>query len=528
MKRQRTRRVCARICLIFIATALVSQAATAFAGAESFGARPTVRAVEEAARLAPRLRGGLLRTASNARPVDGSGPIGMHYGDAPASFVDGGSHVRIWYVTEGPHAVPGLDDNANELPDFVERFATLAEEIASAFDVAGWRRPLADTARGLHDDGGDDRFDVYLLDFGGSADGLFYREFCDGTPAVCGGYMAVENDFVGYHYDSHDDAIRTLFSHEYAHAVGAAYADGTAAWWDEGFAVWAELAYGPVEADVERLMARWFRTPERPLDAPVQPGDSWPYAASAFLVFVADTFGAEVFQDAWMHLADGSAKSATGGLDAALASRGDSLDSAWTLFATASWFTGARASEHGEGTALRWASRFAQLDADALILTDEPVEVQVPKWSVRAVTLNGLAPGAHVEAGACDGVASAALTLVSPDGQAATPLVVGVPRGIGNGSVLLLAGRTRAGASQCVTLARVAAPSEPTCETRPCDLPECADGSCAQPNDQRAGGCSQSRAPSTPWTLVGLVGFCAGWMRRRWRREDAAVIGSAR
>lgn len=474
------------------------------------------RRVEEASRLAPRAIEGRLPKSVGARPVTGHGPIGMNYGAVQAQFIDGGPHVRVWYVEEGPHAVPLADEDGNGVPDFVDLFAELSEGIAARFDDDGWRRPLSDRLRGLPDDGGDERFDVYLLDFGGSADGLFYREFCEeGRPSACGGYMAVENDFVGYGYASTEDAIRTLFSHEYAHAVGAAYADGTPSWWDEGQAVWAELAYGPVEADVRRLMARWFRTPGRPLDSPVQPGDSWPYAASAFLVASADWFGVSILQNTWERLADGSSKSATGALDVALQQVGSSLDAAWSRFAAASWFTGARASAAPDALSIRWGSTFESLKTEPLVLTSMPQRIEVPKWSVQAATLTSVAGDVFVQALGCDDMPAASLTLVSSDARSATPLILGEPARWPRDAALVIGGKTRDGALQCVQLSLVDAPTEPACEEPSCGPSACDTDPCDVGGRDGGEGCSQSGGASALWWHAGLLGIVAVWTRRR-------------
>src|SRR5690606_35560108 len=94
------------------------------------------------------------------------------------------------------------------------------EVLAAYVGRLGFRAPLADGS--LLDNGGDARFDVYLLDFGGSADGSFRVDACgqDGAlPTQCAGFMVQENDFAGYAYPSVRYANRLLAAHELFHAV---------------------------------------------------------------------------------------------------------------------------------------------------------------------------------------------------------------------------------------------------------------------------------------------------------------------
>src|SRR5690606_23918477 len=93
--------------------------------------------------------------------------------DVVESHPSPGGSFRVHYTRSGAHAVPPLDE-AGELgvPDHVELVAAIYDEVLEAYvGRLGFRAPLSDES--LADNGGDGRFDVYLLDFGSSADGAF-------------------------------------------------------------------------------------------------------------------------------------------------------------------------------------------------------------------------------------------------------------------------------------------------------------------------------------------------------------------
>lgn len=383
---------------------------------------------------------------SNGRPAEGSGPIGMNYGDVPAQWFDAGERARIWYVTEGPHAVPAAMDTANDVPAYVSSLADVTESVFQSFESQGWRLPLSDADRGLVDDGGDGRFDIYLLDFGGGADGLFSVEFCEDGGLRCGGYIAMENDFAGYSYASHEEAFRTLVSHELAHAVGAAYAAGQPTWWDEGFAVWAELEHGGVTEDVYRLMRRWFFSPEKPLDSMTHPGDSWPYAASAFVVFIADNWGAEFLTFAWESLASSESRSAVAALDrAASVLEDDTLDGLWSEFGLHAWFVGDRYRDD-LALNLRFGERFPTWSPQHIFDGSDSDVLVVDRWSFQAASVDVFHEWFQVSG--CEESPSFALSWWAHANPLALPEGTNAALQVAD-AVFLIGGRTRSGAEQC-------------------------------------------------------------------------------
>jgi hypothetical protein len=213
--------------------------------------------------------------------------------------------VRVHFTRAGRHAVPADDADGDGVPDYVAVAAAAWEE-ALAFDAAqGFRAPLGD-ANLAGDNGGDGRFDVYLLDFGLSSDGAFVAEACPPPGTRCIGYAVQENDFTGYGYPNRRYASRVLASHEGFHAVQAAYDDGQGVVFSEGTAVWATEAFDPSLHDFEGFVGGYLEDPGRSLDVPPPgPVPAFAYGAGLFFRFLEERFDRAVVRALVEHTEDG-------------------------------------------------------------------------------------------------------------------------------------------------------------------------------------------------------------------------------
>jgi hypothetical protein len=253
-------------------------------------------------------------------------------------------HVRVHYVTTSSDAVPDDDADGDGTPDYVQEVAALAEIAWEDLVERGFRAPLSDGGL-VDDDGGDDRFDIYLRDLM-SADGNFVPEACSGTPIHCTGYFSMENDLAGFSYATRTEGIAVLTSHELFHAVQHAYAADMAFAWSEGSAVWNEEKTFPDQDDYERLVAGFLARPERPFDRQGGGfGDPYPYGTALWPTFLDERYGDGLVRSVWEaceELADG--EDFLDAVDAVLAAQGDgSLISAWTDFSRWNLFTAERA-----------------------------------------------------------------------------------------------------------------------------------------------------------------------------------------
>ncbi len=198
--------------------------------------------------------------------------------------------VRVWYSVEGPNLVKQGDDDGDGVPDFAAEVGLTAEDVLAVYEANGFRAPLPDEGRG-----GNDAMDVYLVDFGGNADGNYSAEACTSAPRQCSGFFVMENDFVGYGYGDLSTAIRVLTSHELFHAVQAAYDADEEVWFSEGTAVWAENLYEAESNDFLSFCDAYLDDPGRSLDEPpTGPVPTFAYATALWWWYLSDRYGDDV------------------------------------------------------------------------------------------------------------------------------------------------------------------------------------------------------------------------------------------
>ncbi len=223
--------------------------------------------------------------------------------DKVLTFDSVGGHFKLHYTIAGDHAVPLGDADADNVPDHVQKLAALYEEVLAFYKSLGFLEPLSDAKQAKN--GGDGKFDVYLLDFAGKADGSFVQESC--IQDTCAGFMIQENDFAGYGYPSVDYANRILASHEFFHAVQAAYDAGQSTEFVEGTAVWATERFDSSLSDFEAFASGYLDHPERSLNKPnLGPVDAFSYGMSLFYMFLDLRVGNDVVRRLWEDCRNGA------------------------------------------------------------------------------------------------------------------------------------------------------------------------------------------------------------------------------
>ncbi len=224
--------------------------------------------------------------------------------DVVATHGSMGGRFLVHYTTDGPNAVPSADQNSNSVPDFVEDVAEVYEEVLSHYEgTLGFRAPVGDEA--ISDNGGDGRFDVYLVDFNHMGDGNYQNDSCTGQ--ICAGFMVQENDFAGYGYPTTTMANRILGSHEFFHAVQAAYDIEQGSVMSEGTAVWGTESFDSSLPDFEYFIDGYLENPDRSLDKPMPgPVDPFSYGAAIFFQFLEEHYGAGTVLDLWERCENGA------------------------------------------------------------------------------------------------------------------------------------------------------------------------------------------------------------------------------
>jgi hypothetical protein len=300
--------------------------------------------------------------------------------------------VRVHYTRVGRNAVPRIDLDRSGVSDYVELVRDRYDEYLEAYATMGYRAPLSDAD--LDDDnGGDGRFDVYLIDFFGRSDGAFQTDRCTNT---CVGYAVQENDFAGYGYPSLDVATQILASHELFHAVQASYDAGQDVIVSEGTAVWATEALEPELDDFERFVSGYLARPERPLNRPSAGvvGDPFAYGSALFFRFLEERFeDPALVRVMWERVEDG-----TGGvadptwyeaLDNLLAQdQGVDLSEAFADFALWNAFTGL--GPKPEGVSYREAGSYPPVAQTEVEL---PFELERPRHAQLSARYYGFPTG---------------------------------------------------------------------------------------------------------------------------------------
>jgi len=282
------------------------------------------------------------------RPTDPGALFHYDRDSAVVSYAAADSKVRVHYATRGRHATILDDLDGDGVPDLVALVAVTADRVLEYWAGRGFLPPLGEAELRVADDGGDERLDIYLVDFDISADGHFATDACTaGFPQRCAGHMVMENDFAEQGYANLREAVSIITSHELFHAIQAAYAAGVSSWWTEATAVWAEEEFDPAQSDFEGFLDGFFSRPDRSLDSPLPgPVDPFSYGLAIFPRFLGERFGPETVRRTWEELAldDGDPPDAARAVDAVLRlDQGSSLSAAYAEFARWNMFTGRRA-----------------------------------------------------------------------------------------------------------------------------------------------------------------------------------------
>jgi len=250
---------------------------------------------EETPRLSPTQHIDLVDTASTGRPLRPDSPNSDEiwtYGsdDDVTSHVSPAGDFRVHYATAGDHAVSTLDVDGSGVPDFVEEVAAAYDDVLATYLSLGFDAPLRD-AFVAGDNGGDDLYDVYLLALPPSFTGRFRQEGCDASGA-CTGYIAQDNDFIGFGFPNTTYAIRLLAAHEFFHFVQAGYSGEQNSVYGEGSAVWASEAFDGDMQDLELFSPGFLSETQQALNVPFTgPVNPYSYGAAIFFRFLEEYTG---------------------------------------------------------------------------------------------------------------------------------------------------------------------------------------------------------------------------------------------
>ncbi|MFH1963826.1 MAG: hypothetical protein ABIJ30_13315 [bacterium] len=297
------------------------------------------------------------------RPKDNNDPNYYGTGITVITYDTPEGHFKIHYTEDDTNgdAVDRSDGDSSTIPQFVIDAGIAFEKAHSHILSLGYPTLPDDGGKG-----GDNRFDVYIINIPGA---FGYTSY-DDIPSDA--YVVIDNDFATVPQNLDPDgrqqgAIKVTAAHEFFHAFHFQYSTdiGDKGWWMEATSVWMEddvypevkdylnyigLRYddandngkwdiGETYYNIDGSIAgatgrsnKWFDKPEIPLNTY---DGSYEYGSVIWAKYLSGTYGTDVIKSIWSII--GYGKTTLEAITDDLYSRGTSLDSTYTLFQVANY-----------------------------------------------------------------------------------------------------------------------------------------------------------------------------------------------
>ena len=212
-------------------------------------------------------------------------------------------HFRIHYTFEGSDAIT---------QSYLDAVALTVEEVWSIeIEQMGWPPPPQDGVLG-----GDNRYDVYLVDLIGSGEGaLGYaspESIVGDNPNTTEvveeyagtSYLAVENDFDDVSGGTAISLMRATFAHEFHHAIQFGYdVNDDHDWYYEATATWMETAAVTKDEDGTGYVSYTYEYPELCFGTETDPGDGqMMYGEWPFIQMLVDMYGDTAVRELWANI----------------------------------------------------------------------------------------------------------------------------------------------------------------------------------------------------------------------------------
>ncbi len=245
------------------------------------------------------------------------------------------------------------------VPDYVSKCAQIADSVwLHDSTVLGYSPPPKDS---FYPQGGDDRYDIYLINLVPDFYGLAYLDsiYIDGPGGQrATSFIELSKDYQGLsNYKTHPlDAVRVTTAHEFFHAIqfgidfteydGVDPAGFTRRYWMEISAVWMEQEQYPNIPDYYYYLPYFFDDPSTSLQQFKTFYDLHPYGSCVFAIFLSERFGRDYIRYIWERCgALGPGPQFFTATDQILHEQaGSSLPQAFAEFALWNYFTGSRSS----------------------------------------------------------------------------------------------------------------------------------------------------------------------------------------
>ncbi len=265
-------------------------------------------------------------------------------------------HFVIHYATSGPDSVyqPSVDSIAG-IPVHVTRTASVFENVwATETGTLGYRTPPPDFGNG-----GDNRYDVYLVNLGAG-----YFGFTAPESTILGyratSFIELENDFAESSlYRTHPlDAVKVTAAHEFFHSIQFNYDEFEfeavnpndpstyKPWWQEASSTWMEDIVYPDINDFLGYLPFFYGNMWMSVTTFSSTGARafHPYASCVWPIYMTERFAdLSIMRDIWEECGAIAGYNTLPSTNDALIARGSGLQSAFLEFEIWNFHTGQRA-----------------------------------------------------------------------------------------------------------------------------------------------------------------------------------------
>ncbi|MCJ7457602.1 MAG: DUF6055 domain-containing protein [candidate division Zixibacteria bacterium] len=267
-------------------------------------------------------------------------------------------YFKIHFAKEGVNAVyqPNVDNNGNGIPDYVDTCAAVLDHIwAKEIDSLGYNVPPSDGWYPVTwDNGGDGRYDIYLLNLGSNYLGATHPETTSApNPALWSytSWIELDNNYTNYPaYHPQYDWLRVTAAHEFFHAIQMGYdvfenevaGDVAKPYWMEMSATWMENEVYDYINDYIYYLRSFLGAPWVSLRNFT---GLHPYGAVVWPIYLGERFGINIIKDIWTKCAEVPGDNVLSATDTILSTlHNSSLNSAFREFSVWNYFTGDRAN----------------------------------------------------------------------------------------------------------------------------------------------------------------------------------------
>lgn len=270
-------------------------------------------------------------------------------------------HFKIHYVRQGDSAVynPDADYNVNGHPDWVDTVGMVLEHVWHT-EINALRYVTPPNDEWYHDtldNGGDGKYDVYLLDLEGFLGFTQGEFFVSPNSSSATSYIVLDNDYTEWAAHSQLEWLQVTSAHEFFHAIQMGYdggeyeidGDNVKPYWMEMSAVWMEeMVYDGVD-DYLGYLLHFFDYPWLSLKTFRNLTDQHAYGSCVWPMYLQERFDTTIIRDIWEECAKIPGNNAIdypGGesaTDKALKARGTTFEEAFREFTVWNYFTEDRA-----------------------------------------------------------------------------------------------------------------------------------------------------------------------------------------